>query len=194
MAEITTEKATFAAGCFWGVEKMYVKHFKGKGLLETRVGYIGGKPEIKDPTYQQVCSGATDHAEAIEIKFAPDQVSYAKLVNFFYSMHDPTQVNRQGPDQGTQYRSAIFYHTPEQREIAERVTTEVQEEHYQGQKIATQIVEADTFYDAEEYHQMYLEKNPSGYEVGFSRGKECREREEERGKAVLRFEALIEAY
>ncbi|RUP47298.1 peptide methionine sulfoxide reductase [Jimgerdemannia flammicorona] len=192
----TIEKATFAAGCFWGVEKVFFKHFKQFGI-ETRVGYTGGKPDAKNPTYrqvryliplafilcwlhislsiprlyvrtfamkQQVCNGIGNHAEALEIKFSPEKVSYEALVEFFYRMHDPTTVNKQGPDEGPQYRSAIFYHSVAQREIAERVTAEVQEAHYKGKPIVTTIVEGDVFYDAEDYHQQYLEKNPHGYE------------------------------
>ncbi|CDS11008.1 hypothetical protein LRAMOSA03272 [Lichtheimia ramosa] len=156
-----TEKATFAAGCFWGVEHLYKKHF-GKDGITTRVGYTGG--DVDNPTYRQVCSGNTNHAEALEVTFDPERVSYASLVEFFYRMHDASMLNYQGPDVGTQYRSAIFYHSPEQKQVAEKVTQQVQENHYKGKKIVTQIVPAGRFYDAEEYHQLYLEKNPSGYE------------------------------
>ncbi|KAI9010349.1 peptide methionine sulfoxide reductase MsrA [Phycomyces nitens] len=156
-----TEKATFAAGCFWGVEHMFNKYFKKDGIT-TKVGYIGGK--VDNPTYRQVCNGTTDHAEALEITFDPKKVEYAKLVEFFYNMHDPTTLNSQGPDRGSQYRSAIFYHSPEQKKIAEEVTAEVQEKHYKGKRIVTDIVPAGVFYDAETYHQLYLEKNPGGYE------------------------------
>ncbi|EPB86693.1 Peptide methionine sulfoxide reductase [Mucor circinelloides] len=158
---MTTEKATFAAGCFWGVEHLYVKHFKQYDI-KTKVGYIGG--DTKDPSYRAVCSGSTNHAEALEIDFDPKKVSYETLVEFFYRMHDPTTVNAQGPDRGTQYRSAIFYHSPEQKTIAEKVTAEVQEKHYKGKKIVTEIIPAGIFYDAETYHQKYLDKNPGGYE------------------------------
>ncbi|KAI8988397.1 hypothetical protein BDF20DRAFT_329643 [Mycotypha africana] len=157
----TTEKATFAAGCFWGVEHIYKKHF-GQYGIKTKVGYTGGN--TVNPKYREVCSGGTHHAEALEIDFDPQKVPYEALVEFFYKMHDPTTINAQGPDVGTQYRSAIFYHSPEQRAIAEEVTKDVQEKHYKGKKIITQIVPADVFYDAETYHQMYLEKNPNGYE------------------------------
>ncbi|ORX96616.1 reductase [Basidiobolus meristosporus CBS 931.73] len=156
-----TEKATFAAGCFWGVEKVFQRHFKKAGIT-TKVGYTGGVTQ--NPGYKLVCTGSTQHAEAIEITFDPSQVTYEILTEFFYRMHDPTTENRQGPDVGSQYRSAIFYHSPEQKAIAERVTKEVQEQHYKGQPIATRIVPAGEFYDAEEYHQEYLEKNPDGYE------------------------------
>ncbi|KAI9485854.1 MAG: hypothetical protein EXX96DRAFT_546735 [Benjaminiella poitrasii] len=156
-----TEKATFAAGCFWGVEHIYLKHFKQYDI-KTRVGYTGG--DTTDPDYRKVCSGDTNHTEALEIDFDPNKVSYETLVEFFYKMHDPTTVNAQGPDVGTQYRSAIFYHSPEQKTIAEKVTAEVQEEHFKGKKIVTQMVPAGIFYDAETYHQKYLIKNPHGYE------------------------------
>ncbi|KAI8391338.1 uncharacterized protein BYT42DRAFT_556528 [Radiomyces spectabilis] len=155
-----TEKATFAAGCFWGVEHLYNKHFKKDGI-ETRVGYIGGHTD--NPTYKEVCTSNTDHAEAVEISFDPKRVSYDTLVEFFYRIHDATTVNAQGPDVGSQYRSAIFYHSPDQKAVAEKVTQEVQEKHYKDKKIVTKIEPASTFYDAETYHQLYLEKNPSGY-------------------------------
>ncbi|KAI8093837.1 uncharacterized protein BX664DRAFT_330703 [Halteromyces radiatus] len=154
-----TEKATFAAGCFWGVEHLYKKHFQD---IKTKVGYIGG--HVDQPTYRQVCTGQTDHAEALEVSFDPSSISYETLVEFFYRMHDPTTVNAQGPDKGSQYRSAIFYHSQEQKATAEKVTAQVQKEHYLNKPIVTQIVPAGVFYDAETYHQMYLEKNPHGYE------------------------------
>ncbi|KAG9302065.1 hypothetical protein G9A89_021109 [Geosiphon pyriformis] len=162
------EKAAFAAGCFWGVEKVFRRNFGKNKDFDTRVGYIGGNKS--DPSYREVCNGTTNHAEAVEINFNPENISYATLVEFFYKIHDPTTLNRQGNDSGTQYRSAIFYHSPEQKEIAERVTKEVQERAnnnkklYSGDKIVTEITEAGTFYNAEEYHQDYLTKNPHGYE------------------------------
>jgi len=161
--------ATFAAGCFWGVEHIFVKHYppsNNKGILKTTVGYTGGKDEVQNPTYELVCSGATNHAEALKIEFDPTIVSYAELVEFFYRTHDPTTPNRQGVDQGTQYRSAIFTHSPEQLETAKRVTQEVQEQHFTSinKTIVTEILEAGPWWDAEEYHQLYLFKNPSGYQ------------------------------
>ncbi|KAI7894309.1 uncharacterized protein EV154DRAFT_415305 [Mucor mucedo] len=158
---MSTEKATFAAGCFWGVEHIFLKYFKQDGI-KTKVGYIGG--DTPNPGYKEVCSGKSNHAEALEITFDPKKVSYATLVDFFYSTHDPTTVNAQGPDRGSQYRSAIFYHSPEQKSIAEKVTAEVQEKHLKGKKIVTEIVPAGVFYDAEAYHQNYLNDNPSGYQ------------------------------
>ncbi|KAF3913805.1 Thioredoxin [Orbilia brochopaga] len=155
------EKATVAAGCFWGVEHIYRKHFKGKGLIDARVGYTGG--DKKNPQYAQVCGGSTGHAEALQITFDPTQVSYRTLIEFFYKIHDPTTLNRQGADAGTQYRSAIFYHSPEQKRIADDVTA-MANEHWWRAKIKTVIIEAADWWDAEKYHQRYLEHNPNGYE------------------------------
>ncbi|KAK4051947.1 hypothetical protein OIV83_002652 [Microbotryomycetes sp. JL201] len=161
------ETAIFANGCFWGTEHMFRKHFSGKegssgGLIDAKVGYIGGNAE--NPSYRQVCTGSTNHAEACKIDFDPSKVSYAELVEFHYRMHDPTQVNRQGPDVGTQYRSAIYTTSPEQEQIAKKVTGEVQQTHYPKDKIATTIEPAGKWWDAEDYHQEYLHHNPSGYE------------------------------
>lgn len=152
MAE--TNKATFAAGCFWGVESAFRTI---DGVIDTQVGYIGGKKD--DPTYRQVCSGATGHAEALEITFDPAIVSYDKLVELFWRVHDPTQVNRQGPDVGTQYRSAIFYHSEEQKKIAEMSKAALDAAKKFRRPVATQIVPAGTFWRAEEYHQRYFEKS-----------------------------------
>ncbi|KIM35401.1 hypothetical protein M413DRAFT_449785 [Hebeloma cylindrosporum] len=162
------EIATFAAGCFWGVEHIFLKHFppsENKGILSTAVGYTGGNPLVKNPNYEQVCGGATDHAEALKIEFDPSIVSYADLVEFFYRTHDPTTVNRQGADAGTQYRSAIFTHSDNQLAIAKRVTEEIQAKYFtpKGKQIVTEIVEAGQWWNAEDYHQLYLFKNPNGY-------------------------------
>jgi methionine-S-sulfoxide reductase len=151
---VKTEKATFAAGCFWGVESAFRQV---PGVLETQAGYTGGKTE--NPTYKQVCSGTTGHAEAIEITFDPAKVSYETLVELFFKLHDPTQVNRQGPDVGTQYRSVIFYHSPEQKTAAESMKTALDTTGRYKKPVATQIVPAVPFYRAEEYHQRYFEKN-----------------------------------
>ncbi|CAG8549351.1 9699_t:CDS:2 [Acaulospora morrowiae] len=148
-----------------GVEHIFRKHFD----IDTKVGYIGGV--TNKPSYNEVCTGNTGHAEALQIQFDPSKISYATLVEFFYKIHDPTTANRQGPDVGTQYRSAIFYHSHQQKEIAEKVTEQVQEKAnketklYTGSKIVTEIVEAGEWYDAEKYHQMYLVNNPDGYEM-----------------------------
>ncbi len=148
------EKATFAAGCFWGVE---FKLGKVPGVTGTAVGYMGGHTD--KPTYEDVCTDETGHAEVAQVDFNPKEVSFEALVRKFYEIHDPTQLNRQGPDEGTQYRSAIFYHSPEQKAVAERVTAELNRARYGG-RIATQIVPAATFWRAEEYHQKYGYKHP----------------------------------
>ncbi|KKA28574.1 hypothetical protein TD95_002917 [Thielaviopsis punctulata] len=156
------EKATVAAGCFWGVEHVFRKHFgNGKGLLDTAVGYTGG--DASHPSYKAVCSGVTGHAEALQIVFDPSKVSYRSLIEFFYKMHDPTTVDSQGPDVGTQYRSAIFFHSPEQEQVAKEVTAAVNQHWWHG-KVATKLVPAGQWWNAEDYHQLYLQNNPSGYE------------------------------
>ncbi len=146
-------KATFAAGCFWGVEETFRQT---PGVLNTRVGYIGG--HTVDPTYKEVCTDRTGHAEAVEVDYDPNQVSYADLLRVFWENHDPTQVNRQGPDVGTQYRSAIFYHTPEQKTEAESSRDALNASGRLRRPVATEIVPAPEFYAAEEYHQQYLAK------------------------------------
>jgi peptide-methionine (S)-S-oxide reductase len=148
------EKATFAAGCFWGVE---VEFEKTKGVVKTTVGYTGGK--IKNPTYEQVCTDKTGYAEAIQIIYDPQQITYEQLLKIFWMIHDPTQKNRQGPDIGTQYRSVIFYHNEEQKQIAEHSKKQKQKEL--DMEIQTEIKPAEEFYPAEEYHQQYLKKQGS---------------------------------
>ncbi|OIW23819.1 peptide methionine sulfoxide [Coniochaeta ligniaria NRRL 30616] len=155
------EKATIAAGCFWGVEHLYRKHFGGKGLYDARVGYIGG--DTASPSYRSVCSGTTGHAEATQLVYDPSKITYTQLLEFFYRMHDPTTLNQQGPDRGSQYRSGIFYHDAEQERIAREVTKKVNEQWWGG-KVVTEILPAGQWWDAEDYHQLYLDKNPSGYE------------------------------
>jgi len=154
------EVATLAGGCFWGLEKYFRNQF-GKKLKSTWVGYVGG--EKANPTYEQVCSGRTGHAEAIQIEYFPDEVAYEELLEFFWKLHDPTTPNRQGNDVGTQYRSAVFFHSPEQKEAAAKVMGEVQPKW--KNKISTEIVEGkpEDFWPAEGYHQMYLFSNPMGY-------------------------------
>ena len=147
-------KAYFAAGCFWGEEDAFRKT---AGVLEAVSGYAGGHTE--NPTYEGVCTGTTGHAETVEVTYDPEKVSYEALVRMFFSLHDPTQMNRQGPDVGTQYRSAIFYETHEERTIAEKVKAELTPT-YHPKTIATEITKATTFYPAEEYHQRYFEKHP----------------------------------
>ena len=149
--------ATFAAGCFWGVEA----NFRAiTGVNTTRVGYTSG--ETLNPNYEQVCTGTTGHAEAIEVDFDPDVLSYEELLYFFWQMHDPTKLNRQGPDIGTQYRSAVFYHDEQQKQQALRVKQELNEAKAFPSKIVTEITAASEFYPAEEYHQCYLEKKGLG--------------------------------
>ncbi|KAK4109339.1 methionine sulfoxide reductase A [Canariomyces notabilis] len=155
------ERATVAAGCFWGVEHLYRKHFADKGLYDARVGYIGG--DTANPSYRAVCSGNTGHAEATLLIYDPTRLSYTQLLEFFYRMHDPTTLNQQGPDRGTQYRSGIFYHSPEQEKIARDVTRRANEQWWGG-RIVTEILPAKQWWDAEDYHQLYLTKNPHGYE------------------------------
>ena len=149
------EKATFAAGCFWGVEASFREV---EGVTETAVGYTGGRKE--HPTYEEVSSGKTGHAEAVQVTFDPAKVSYEKLLSVFWSIHDPTQVNRQGPDIGTNYRSAIFYRNPAQKTAAEESKEHLKKSgKYGSRQIATEIVAAGTFWRAEEYHQRYFEKH-----------------------------------
>lgn len=147
------EKATFAAGCFWGVEASFRKI---PGVSSTRVGYTGG--EMKNPTYKDVCTDRTGHAEAVEVEYDPAKVRYEDLLNVFWENHDPTQLNRQGPDFGTQYRSAIFFHSPEQEQAAKTSKESLGKSGRLNRPIVTQIVPAATFYEAEDYHQQYLEK------------------------------------
>jgi peptide-methionine (S)-S-oxide reductase len=146
-------KATFAAGCFWGVEDAFRQV---KGVTATTVGYTGGT--TANPTYKQVCTGQTGHAEAVEVEFDPNQVSYRELLAAFFQAHDPTQLNRQGPDFGTQYRSAIFYSGPEQEAEALAAKAALEKAGIFKRPIVTQIVPAGEFYRAEEYHQKYFEK------------------------------------
>ncbi len=146
--------ATFAAGCFWGVQAAFDEV---KGVVSTRVGYTGGK--TKNPTYKDVCTDSTGHAEAIEIVFDPKQVSFEKLLELFWKIHDPTQINRQGTDIGTQYRSAIFYHNEDQRKAAERSKQNAQKNF--KKPIDTQIAKSSEFYEAEYYHQKYYLTHPN---------------------------------
>ena len=146
------QTATFGAGCFWGVEATFQKI---KGVKKTTVGYMGGK--LKNPTYEQVCTNKTGHAEVIKIIYDPEQLSYEKLLEKFWKIHDPTQLNRQGPDIGTQYRSVIFYYNEKQKKLAEESKKQQQKKY--SKKIVTEITPAKEFYPAEEYHQKYLQKH-----------------------------------
>lgn len=147
------EIATFAAGCFWGVE---AKFRMIPGVEDAIVGYSGGKTE--NPTYKEVCTDRTGHAEVVQVTFDPKKVSYETLVEAFWHIHDPTQMNRQGPDVGTQYRTAIFFHTPEQEAIAKKSKAALNASRKFSKPIATEITPAGPFWKAEEYHQRYLEK------------------------------------
>jgi peptide-methionine (S)-S-oxide reductase len=148
------ERAIFAAGCFWHVEDAFAR---AKGVVSTRAGYTGG--HTASPTYGEVCSDKTGHAEAVEIEFDPSIVSYDQLLDLFWNLHDPTTVNRQGPDLGSQYRSAVFYLTSEQKEAALRSRDRQQASgRHAGRKIVTEISQAGVFYPAEEYHQKYFQK------------------------------------
>ena len=159
-----TETATLAGGCFWGMEEILRQI---PGILETRVGYTGGI--IPNVTYEKVKKGDTGHAEAIQVVFDPKKLAFEKLLGYFFKMHDPTTLNRQGNDIGTQYRSAIFFHSEAQRVVAEKVKAEVEKSGKWKRPIVTEIVPAKDFYGAEDYHQKYLQKNPGGYTCHFLR-------------------------
>lgn len=145
--------ATFGAGCFWGVEARFQQV---EGVLETAVGYEGGTTE--NPSYRAVCTDLTGHAEAVQVEFDPARVSYEQLLELFFELHDPTQLNRQGPDWGTQYRSVVFFHSPEQEAAARAMLERLTAEKRFPRPIVTQVVPAQTFWRAEEYHQKYLQK------------------------------------
>jgi len=152
----TAPEATFAAGCFWGVENFFAAV---PGVLSTEVGFMGGT--VRNPSYEQVCRGNTNHAEVVHLRYDPNQVSYETLVKLFFKMHDPTSRNRQGPDIGTQYRSAIFFYTDLQQKTAQAVMRKLTGERRSfKQRIVTQLVPAAAFWRAEEYHQQYFKKNP----------------------------------
>ena len=150
---MSIEKATFGAGCFWGVEAAFAAI---KGVTATAVGFEGGT--LPQPSYKDVCTDKTGHAEVVELEFDPSVVSYEALLEAFFSFHDPTTLNRQGPDVGTQYRSAIFYHSPEQQAVATAKLAQIIAEKRFKQPVVTQVEPATTFWRAEEYHQRYLEK------------------------------------
>jgi len=148
-----TEKATFGAGCFWGVEAAFRKV---TGVVSTTVGYSGGSS--KNPTYKDVCSGRTGHAEVVQVEYDPSKTSYEELLNVFWGVHDPTQMNRQGPDVGTQYRSAIFFYNAEQEAAAKAAKAHLEKSGRYRKPMVTEIIPASEFYMAEEYHQQYFEK------------------------------------
>jgi peptide-methionine (S)-S-oxide reductase len=145
-------KATFGAGCFWCIEHV----FRKKGITSTSVGYMGGK--TKNPTYEDVCTDTTGHVEVVQVEYDQSQITYSEILDIFWNNHDPTTLNRQGPDVGTQYRSAIFYHSPEQEKEARRSKDDLERSKKRPRKIVTEITPAAEFYKAEEYHQQYYEK------------------------------------
>ena len=147
------EIATFGAGCFWGIEAAFRRV---PGVLDATVGYSGGRTE--NPSYQDVCTDTTGHAEVVQVTFDPEKLSYDQLLNVFWTIHDPTQVNRQGPDYGKQYRTAIFFHSPEQEAAAKKSKQSLEASGKLRRPVATEITPAGTFWRAEEYHQRYLEK------------------------------------
>ena len=147
-------KATFAAGCFWHVEDLFLKT---KGVKSTKVGYIGGK--LANPTYEEVCTDRTGHAEAVEVEYDPNEISFNELLDVFWNNHDPTSLNRQGPDYGIQYRSSIFFHDDSQKQIAQKSKEDLDSSGKFPKKIVTEILPAPEFYKAEEYHQKYFQKH-----------------------------------
>lgn len=158
------ETAILAGGCFWGVEEIFRKL---DGVIDTEVGYTGGKAMA--PTYEIVKTGTTGHAEAIKISFDPSKISFESILSYFFKLHDPTQLNRQQNDIGTQYRSAIFFMNDKQKEIAQKVKQEVDQSGKWKKKVVTEIVPFDKWYSAEGYHQDYLQKNPGGYNCHYLR-------------------------
>ena len=152
------EKAILAGGCFWGMEDLIRNQ---PGVVDTRVGYTGG--DFENPTYKDMTTGKTGHAETVEITFDPSKTNFEKILRFFFQIHDPTTENRQGNDRGTQYRSAIFFVDDTQKQVAEDVIKELDASGKYPNRIVTQVLPADTFYEAEDYHQDYLVKNPGGY-------------------------------
>jgi peptide-methionine (S)-S-oxide reductase len=150
------ETATLGGGCFWCVEAVFDEL---KGVTDVVSGYTGG--DLPDPTYKQVCSGSTGHAEVVQVTFDPEVISFREILEVFFTIHDPTTLNRQGADVGTQYRSAIFYHSPEQREVARQVMAEMGQAGVWDDSIVTEVVPAQTFYPAESYHQEYFANNPN---------------------------------
>ncbi|MBX3065685.1 MAG: peptide-methionine (S)-S-oxide reductase MsrA [Anaerolineae bacterium] len=156
---MTTEVATLAGGCFWCLEAVYDEL---KGVKSVESGYAGG--HVLNPTYRQVCDGTTGHAEVVQITYDPEEVSFRDLLGVFFTIHDPTTLNRQGNDVGTQYRSAIYYHTPEQKQIAEEVIADLTAQKLWNNPIVTEVTPIDKFYMAEDYHQEYFKHNPNqGY-------------------------------
>jgi len=150
----STEVATLGGGCFWCLEAVFIEL---RGVQEVVSGYSGGT--VPDPTYEQVCTGTTDHAEVVRVTFDPSVISFREILEVYFSIHDPTTLNRQGADVGTQYRSVIFYHTPEQKRVAEEVITELEETGVWEDPIVTEVAPSSDFYGAEDYHQEYFRRN-----------------------------------
>jgi peptide-methionine (S)-S-oxide reductase len=155
---MSQKTASFAAGCFWGVEARFRDT---EGVVDAVSGYMGGQTE--NPTYKQVCGGDTGHAEAVQVTFDDEQISYSELLDLFFDMHNPTTLNRQGPDFGSQYRSAVFWHDEDQRAAAEQKIAEINESGKWPSAVVTEVAPAGTFWRAEEYHQRYFEKNGGGF-------------------------------
>ena len=155
---MSQQTASFAAGCFWGVEARFRET---EGVVDAVSGYMGGQTE--NPTYKEVCGGDTGHAEAVQVTFDDEQISYAELLDLFFDMHNPTTLNRQGPDFGSQYRSAVFWHAEDQRAAAEQKIAEINESGKWPSAVVTEVAPAGTFWRAEEYHQRYFEKNGGGF-------------------------------
>lgn len=156
---MSSEVATLAGGCFWCLEAVYDEL---NGVTDVVSGYAGGR--VRNPSYQAVCTGATGHAEVVQVTFDPDVLSFRNLLEVFFTIHDPTTLNRQGADVGTQYRSAVFYHSPEQKATAEAVIAELNAQHLWDAPIVTEVTALDTFYPAEDYHQEYFRNHPDqGY-------------------------------
>jgi len=153
----STQLASFGAGCFWGVEARFREV---QGVMDATVGYMGGA--LAQPDYRTVCSGASGHAEVVQLSYDPQQLDYETLLTVFFDMHNPTTLNRQGPDMGTQYRSVIFYHSPEQQTLALKAVADADASGRWQQPVVTRVEKAPTFWPAEEYHQRYLEKNGLG--------------------------------
>ncbi|EMG51090.1 MXR1 Peptide methionine sulfoxide reductase [Candida maltosa Xu316] len=160
----TSKFITLSAGCFWGVEHVFRKQFTNKGLVDIKVGMANGNPSVHDVSYKKVCTGTTDFVESVQIAYEPSQLPTSDILDIFFRMHDPTTVNSQGPDKGTQYRSAILTHDEEEREAALKLKEKYQKEWYPNHKIATIIEPIKIWYDSEDYHQDYLNNNPGGYE------------------------------
>lgn len=156
---MSSEVATLAGGCFWCLEAVYDDL---KGVTDVVSGYMGG--QVRNPSYEQVCTGRTGHAEVVQVTFDPSVVSYQDILNVFFTIHDPTTLNRQGADVGTQYRSAVYYHSPEQKATAEKTIADINAQHIWNAPIVTEVTAADTFYAAEDYHQEYFKNHPNqGY-------------------------------